>query len=274
MSTSARTIPSPVSTGAGPRGDRAGQHKVVPISLDDKGLHVAVADQPSVSIRALLFVRPVIARSIRPGAGIGHPVGHRQQLPGPRRRRPTGPGLRAGRRPPASAAPTRRRRCDHRRRRPGRPGRQPHHHPGAARPGLRRPHRAARTSRAGALPHRRRPQRHPHPPATMGLGLVSRIKIMAGMNIVERRRPQDGQLSTDDRRQEHRRPRGHRRHHLGREMRHADPRQDPLGAAPQRSRHARRTPTRPSPSWSGPRSAWCSAPDRPAAARPPPSTPP
>ena len=31
----------------------------------------------------------------------------------------------------------------------------------------------------------------------MGLGLVSRIKILAGMNIVERRRPQDGQLSTD-----------------------------------------------------------------------------
>src|ERR1700685_3327490 len=30
----------------------------------------------------------------------------------------------------------------------------------------------------------------------MGLGLVSRIKIMAGMNIVERRRPQDGQLTT------------------------------------------------------------------------------
>jgi len=33
-------------------------------------------------------------------------------------------------------------------------------------------------------------------PASMGLGLVSRIKIMAGMNIVERRRPQDGQFST------------------------------------------------------------------------------
>jgi type IV pilus assembly protein PilB len=34
-------------------------------------------------------------------------------------------------------------------------------------------------------------------PANMGVGLVSRIKIMAGMNIVERRRPQDGQLRTD-----------------------------------------------------------------------------
>jgi type IV pilus assembly protein PilB len=34
-------------------------------------------------------------------------------------------------------------------------------------------------------------------PAAIGPGLVSRIKIMAGMNIVERRRPQDGQLTTE-----------------------------------------------------------------------------
>jgi len=33
-------------------------------------------------------------------------------------------------------------------------------------------------------------------PPSMGVGLVSRIKVMAGMNIVERRRPQDGQLTT------------------------------------------------------------------------------
>lgn len=33
-------------------------------------------------------------------------------------------------------------------------------------------------------------------PAAMGLGLVSRIKIMADMNIVERRRPQDGKFTT------------------------------------------------------------------------------
>ena len=66
----------------------------------------------------------------------------------------------------------------------------------------------------------------------MGPGLVSRIKIMAGMNIVERRRPQDGQLTTRHRRQGHRRPGRDGRHHLGREVRDADPRQDPLGAAP------------------------------------------
>ncbi len=34
-------------------------------------------------------------------------------------------------------------------------------------------------------------------PSSMGIGLISRIKIMAGMNIVERRRPQDGQLRTE-----------------------------------------------------------------------------
>lgn len=34
-------------------------------------------------------------------------------------------------------------------------------------------------------------------PGSMGLGLISRIKILAGMNIVERRRPQDGQLTVE-----------------------------------------------------------------------------
>jgi len=34
-------------------------------------------------------------------------------------------------------------------------------------------------------------------PGTMGPAIVSRLKILGGMNIVERRRPQDGQISTD-----------------------------------------------------------------------------
>jgi type IV pilus assembly protein PilB len=34
-------------------------------------------------------------------------------------------------------------------------------------------------------------------PAAMGPAIVSRIKIMSGMNIVERRRPQDGQITTE-----------------------------------------------------------------------------
>ena len=32
-------------------------------------------------------------------------------------------------------------------------------------------------------------------PTTMGSGVISRIKVLAGMNIVERRRPQDGQIA-------------------------------------------------------------------------------
>ena len=34
-------------------------------------------------------------------------------------------------------------------------------------------------------------------PGPMGPSLVSRIKVMADMNIVERRRPQDGQIAVD-----------------------------------------------------------------------------
>src|SRR5207237_1936479 len=34
-------------------------------------------------------------------------------------------------------------------------------------------------------------------PSEMGPAVVSRIKIQAGMNIVERRRPQDGQFATE-----------------------------------------------------------------------------
>src|SRR5205085_4416853 len=34
-------------------------------------------------------------------------------------------------------------------------------------------------------------------PASIGPALVSRIKIMGSMNIVERRRPQDGQIAMD-----------------------------------------------------------------------------
>ena len=34
-------------------------------------------------------------------------------------------------------------------------------------------------------------------PGSIGPALVSRVKILAGMNIVERRRPQDGQISME-----------------------------------------------------------------------------
>ena len=110
-------------------------------------------------------------------------------------------------------------------------------------------------------------------PAAMGVGLVSRIKIMAGMNIVERRRPQDGQLTTADRRQGHRRPGVDGRHHLGREVRDADPRQEPFRPAPPRPRHADGHPRDLLQRWSGRPSGWCCAPGRPGAGRQPPSTP-
>ena len=84
-----------------------------------------------------------------------------------------------------------------RRRCAGRPGRRPHPDPGHARPCLGRAHRAVRAGIRvryridGAL------KEVLTLPSSMGVGLISRIKIMAGMNIVERRRPQDGQLRTE-----------------------------------------------------------------------------
>ncbi len=104
-------------------------------------------------------------------------------------------------------------------------------------------------------------------PDSMGPALASRIKIMAGMNIVERRRPQDGQIAmTID----------------GRELdirvattatiwgekvvlRLLDKSRPLLPA--RRPRDARRTRTTRTRAWSARRSAWSSAPARPAAAR-------
>ena len=90
-----------------------------------------------------------------------------------------------------AARPTSRRR----RQRADRPGRQQDRHPGAARPRLRRAHRAGRRLRARPLPHRRRAAaKSSSCRRRWRQALVSRIKIMADMNIVERRRPQDGQF--------------------------------------------------------------------------------
>ena len=44
-------------------------------------------------------------------------------------------------------------------------------------------------------------------PGSMGPSLVSRIKVMSDMNIVEKRRPQDGQMAVHDRRSRPRRAR-------------------------------------------------------------------
>ena len=56
-------------------------------------------------------------------------------------------------------------------------------------------------------------------PTSMGVGLIGRIKILAEINIVEKRRSQDSQFATTIDGKEPRRPHPRRRHHLGREVR-------------------------------------------------------
>ena len=110
-------------------------------------------------------------------------------------------------------------------------------------------------------------------PVTMGIGLISRIKILAGINIVEKRRSQDGQFTKEI------------------DGKDTDVRVatvatiwgekcvlrilDKTGPCSASATSAcPPTPTRPIPSSSGPRSAWSCAPARPAAGRPRRSTPP
>ncbi len=172
------------------------QHKVVPVSLDDKGLHVAVAEQPSVGIRALLSetsdrpvhfmlapasdIQWVIDSSYQAIGGVGRLVEAFEAVEGSRRKG----GIEiAEAEVVADDAPIvqvvtriltqamRDRASD------------VHIEPSddVVR---------VRFRIDGAL------KEVLDLPAAMGVGLVSRIKIMAGMNIVERRRPQDGQITT------------------------------------------------------------------------------
>ena len=53
---------------------------------------------------------------------------------------------------------------------------------------------------ARALPHRRRAAGRHHGPAAMAAGVVSRVKIMAELNIAEKRLPQDGRVGLVGRR--------------------------------------------------------------------------
>ena len=78
-------------------------------------------------------------------------------------------------------------------------------------------------------------------PVTMGIGLISRIKILAGINIVEKRRSQDGQFTkeidgkdTD--------VRVSTAATIWGKVRPADPGQEPVRAPPRRPRHAHRHP--------------------------------
>ena len=63
------------------------------------------------------------------------------------------------------------------------------------------PPRAARQGRGDPLPHRRHPARHRDGAAAPCTARSPRaIKVLAGMNIAERRRPQDGRIKTHARR--------------------------------------------------------------------------
>jgi len=61
------------------------------------------------------------------------------------------------------------------------------------------PRRTTRRADSACIPDRRRPARRSRLPASMGPAVVSRIKILAGLNIVERRRAQDGQSRPNSR---------------------------------------------------------------------------
>ena len=123
----------------------AREHFVIPVKLDEVGLHVAMADQPSPELLTLLGetsgtpIRPMLAplseirraidNNYRAIGGLDHLVQAFEAVETTRRR---------------TFDTARRHARGRRRRRTGRPGGRPHPHPGHARPGIRRPHRADR----------------------------------------------------------------------------------------------------------------------------------
>jgi type IV pilus assembly protein PilB len=171
------------------------EHMAMPIRLDDDGLQVAVSDQPSVAVRALLTqstehpIRFVLApqsdiqwaidSSYRAIGGVGTLVEAFEAVEGYRRKATETPETEVV----ADDAPivqvvtrilTQAKR-----------DRASDVHIEPSQDVVR-----VRFRIDGAL------KEVLMLPANMGVSLVSRIKIMAGMNIVERRRPQDGQLTT------------------------------------------------------------------------------
>jgi type IV pilus assembly protein PilB len=171
------------------------KHMAMPIKLDDDGLHVAVADQPSVAVRALLMqssdhpiklvlapaadIQWAIDSSYRAIGGVDRLVEAFEAVEGTRRRAEgieetevvtdDAPVVQVVTRILTQAKRDR--------------ASDVHIEP--SQDVVR-----VRFRIDGAL------KEVLILPPNMGVGLVSRIKIMAGMNIVERRRPQDGQLTT------------------------------------------------------------------------------
>ena len=178
----------------------AREHFVIPMKLDEVGLHVAMADQPSPELLTLLARDEWERRSAR------------CWRPSPRSVVPS----------TTTTEPSAASIISSRHSRPSRPpGGDPSRHDGHRTPmSLTTTHPSSRWSAASSP----RPCATGRPtstssrpragirvryridgalkevltlPSSMGVGLISRIKIMAGMNIVERRRPQDGQLRTE-----------------------------------------------------------------------------
>ena len=88
----------------------------------------------------------------------------------------------------------RQRRGHRRKQRPDRAARAIADFRGGAAAGLRHPRRAVRGPGPGPLPDRRRAGRARQPPSRLLGALLSRIKILAKIDIAERRRPQDGRI--------------------------------------------------------------------------------
>ncbi len=125
-------------------------------------------------------------------------------------------------------------------------------------PRLRHPHRAVREPARRPLPHRRRAaRRRRRRRRGSRAAIISRIKIMAKLNIAERRLPQDGRIRLRDPGQGIRPARLHRADAARRERRDAHPRprqpgrtistrsgfaSETLDAVPRRARSAARHP--------------------------------
>ena len=88
----------------------AREHFVIPVRLDEVGLHVAMADQPSPELLTLLSETSGTFDPTDAGATLRDPSRHRQQLPRHRWPRSPRPGVRGRRDHTETDASTRRRR--------------------------------------------------------------------------------------------------------------------------------------------------------------------
>ena len=179
----------------------------------------------------------------RPGRrALGHPRRHRQQLPGAERGHHPDPGLRGTAGAAGEARPGRAeaRGVQRLRGRAGGAGRAADHHPGAARPGVGHPHRAAGRTGPGALPDRRRAARRARPAARHGSG---RVQPHQDPREHEHRRAAAGPGRSDQhgaRRPQRRHPGRDHRRDRGREGGAAAAGQEPLAVPARPARHAGR----------------------------------